>query len=213
MPEKIVKQVTKDDGTVEYVDVTPDDLPVELVRSHKSHKDVVEESRKRLSRAQNAERMINEIKVKTGNSDLTEVDDTEEDDEDTAETERTPRKPAKQPQKGKAEPIVEDEETVYARMRERLVKELGIETPEERNAKAEKAKAVTTLMEKHGLSSEDDRFLISTSTDPEGTATRLAKASYRFDDYSAGDTRNVIESDPVKKALSSFMSKYSTGKK
>lgn len=165
MAEKIVKAVTDDEGVTTYVDITPDDIPAEIIRKTKVHADTVAESIKRRTRAQKAEEALQT---------LAKSDTDEEEPDNPADKVETPVTP----------PL--DEAALYARFKTQLIAETGVETVVERQVRVTREAEIDKLMKDNGLSDKLKPALV-TSSNPAETAKLLAQSGYRFDPVEGGE--------------------------
>jgi cell division protein FtsX len=164
--DKIYKAVTNDEGAVVYVDVTPDDIPDELIRGTKVHKETVAESIKRRNRAQKAEEMLQTLAKSDSNDEVPEVPAAD--------------KPVVTPA-----PVL-DKAALYAEFKQQLIAETGVETVEQKQARIARQEEINKLLKDNGLS-ESVRLALETSTNPAETAKVLAQSGYRFDRVEGGE--------------------------
>lgn len=155
-------------GEFEYVEVEPSkvELPEDelnkRVVAHPKYRDVLDESK------------VRKDKIRKLNADLKAL-------EGEPETPVTPD-PAQGQQSPAEAPKPLDEDTLYAKFRERLVKDQQAE----QLAKTDEEKLLAGIAAKYGLNS-DAIPLLATAKDPVKAAQLLEKSNYRFDDTTGGE--------------------------
>jgi len=182
MPELFTK-VTDDEGNESYVPVTEEtevELPETLIKAHPEYQRVstlygkaVDESKKRLTRAQKAEQMIKEL---ADDTEKPEGDDEPKDD-------------------GKPANVPLDVDALTEKIFERLIER----NTQEQTAQQKKDAEIADLITKHKLAGVQDVVkILANSSNPAETAELLGRSAAKFDtSQSGGETipTNIDEMD------------------
>lgn len=176
--DQVFKQVQKEDGSVEFVEVNADELPTllsdEQIRQTKAYKATLDESVERrqalVGYKQQVQTLQSKLDAQTGMS----VDDS------PLPKPEAPPEPEPEPAPEPATPLNEDElfENFLARMDKRKA--------DEQVAASARKQELDELMKQHGLT-EESRFVLDNSSDPQATAAYLGRLNTRFDDVRGGE--------------------------
>jgi cysteinyl-tRNA synthetase len=173
MPEPLYVQQKGEDGTINYVEVT--EIPEEIVKTHPEYNRVaklkdeaVEESKKRLQRAQAAEEKLKK--------------------EPTTQQDPEPKQEAPTPT---PTPTIDEDtlfEKVYAKVKADLAKD--------NEAINQKKAAIKNLINKHRLHGIDGiEDILSEASNMETLAEKLGRAAVKFEAFEGGAAAEVEQGD------------------